>query len=51
MITWLLFTLFTPVGTANIYSCAWCGVMLDMFLFGQIYQKIEKIIDKRRKTK
>ena len=49
MITWLIFTLLAPVGTFNIYTCAWCGVLADAFLIGQIYQKIEKVIDKRRK--
>ena len=49
MITWLLFTFMTPIGDANIYSCAWCGIMLDAIVFGKIYQIIEKVIDKRHK--
>ena len=50
MITWLLLILFAPTENIDTYSCVWCGVILDMFLFGQIYQKIEKAIDKRRKN-
>ena len=50
MITWLLFTILAPVGDANIYSCAWCGVMIDAAICGKIYQIIEKAIDKRRKN-
>lgn len=46
MITWLLFILFSPVGIGNIWACTCVGVTLDMILFGQIVQKIEKVIDK-----
>lgn len=50
MITWLLFTLFAPVGAGNIWACVCVGVTLDMIFFGQIVQKIEKAIDKHRKN-
>ena len=49
MITWLLFIFFNPVGTANIYAAAMCGVFSDLFLLGQICQKLEKVLDHYRK--
>lgn len=50
MITWLLFTLFAPAGIGNIWACTCVGITLDMMLFGQIYQKIEKAIDKHHES-
>lgn len=49
MITWLLFTIMAPITTVEIYTCAWCGVMLDAMICGKIYQIAEKALDNHRK--
>ena len=49
MITWILYLILAPVTTFELYAWAWCGVWFDMFIFGQIYQKIEKVINNHRK--
>ena len=49
MITWMLYMVFTPITTAEICTWAWCGVMFDGFIIGQIFQIIEKVLDNHRK--